>query len=326
MVRIPVFFDASTAAALSLFEGASVDRVLLEVGMGGRLDSTNIVQPKVTCIASIELEHTDVLGDRIEDIAFEKAGILKPGVPCVMGPLPDQARDIVRDRAKKVGAPLREFGVDFTVEMEPRATNRSEGPVPLAFRYCERDGFEIDTRLAVLGEHQVLNASLAIAAVRCLEVHSDDALKVAVASGLPRVELPGRLEILGRKPWIVVDEAHTAASADVLARLLTAFEASERHLILSISRGKNYDAILDSLLPVFERVTVTRSERHRSVDPDELASWIRARGYAHVEIFPEPRRAIRQARQQLDARGLLCAAGSVYLAGIAREELQSRVS
>jgi len=323
---VPTFFDATTAAALLLFKRASVDRVLLEVGLGGRLDSTNVVDPDVACISTIELEHTDILGDRIESIAFEKAGILKPGVPCVVGPLPDAARKVVRERANEVGAPLREFGIDFEVEVQREPSDRTGGPAAPAFRYREPDGFEVEARLGVLGDHQAVNASLAIAAVHCLEICSNDALKAAVKRGLPRVELPGRIEVISRAPWVLVDEAHTAESTNALVKLLPAFEASERHLVLSISRGKNLDAILDSLLPPFERVTVTRSEKHRSLDPTALAAEIRRRGHAQVEVCSEPRRAIQEARQRLGRGGLLCAAGSIYLAGIAREEFRRHVS
>ncbi len=319
---VPTFFDATTAAALLLFERASVDRVLLEVGLGGRLDSTNIVHPDVACISTIELEHTDILGDRIESIAFEKSGIVKPGIPCVVGPLPGPARDVVRERANEVGAPLREFGVDFEIDIQSEPPPVATGPVPRAFRYRERGGFEVDARLNVLGDHQAVNASLAIAAVRCLGGYSDDSLERAVREGLPRVELPGRVEIIAREPWVLVDEAHTVASTEALVKLLPAFEASECHLVLSISRDKKLGAILRSLLPSFDRVIVTRSEKHRSMDPVKLAAEIRQRGHVDVEVCPDPRRAVQQARKGVGRRGLLCAAGSIYLAGIAREEFR----
>ncbi len=179
-----------------------------------------------------------------------------------------------------------------------------------------------DARLKVLGDHQAVNASLAIAAVRCLGGYSDDSLERAVREGLPRVELPGRVEIIAREPWVLVDEAHTVASTEALVKLLPAFEASECHLVLSISRDKKLGAILRSLLPSFDRVIVTRSEKHRSMDPVKLAAEIRQRGHVDVEVCPDPRRAVQQARKGVGRRGLLCAAGSIYLAGIAREEFR----
>ena len=160
----PTFFDATTAAALLVFAGAGVDRAILEVGLGGRLDSTNAVAPAATCVTQIELEHTEILGDTIAAIAAEKAGILKPGAPCVVGWLDPDALAVVRERAAAIGAPLFEAGEDFElVSAEPDA----EG-LGCAFEYRESDGFVVAARLQLAGAHQARNAALALACVRRL--------------------------------------------------------------------------------------------------------------------------------------------------------------
>jgi len=313
----PSFFDATTAAALWLFADAGLEHAILEVGLGGRLDSTNAVDPQVTCITSIEREHTEKLGDTLAAIAGEKAGILKPGVAAVAGRLPDEAEQVVRARAADVGAPLAWLGVDFEAEVEGEPKS---GRTTL--RYRDSDGFECRAHLAVLGRHQVDNAALAIAAVRRWTDVASDRLPEAIASGLASAALPGRIELLGEQPWVIVDAAHTEASARALAGVLTSLAVPPGHLVLSISGGKDLDAILGALLPHAARITVTRAEPHRSLDPAEIAAASRAlEPGVHVSVLPDPRLAVRAAREGLGPDDSMCVAGSVYLAGVAREVL-----
>ncbi|MEE8508511.1 MAG: folylpolyglutamate synthase/dihydrofolate synthase family protein [Myxococcota bacterium] len=317
---VPTFFDATTAAALLLFSEAGVDRTVLEVGLGGRLDSTNAVSPAATCITSIELEHTDKLGHSLAAIAAEKAGILKPGVPCVIGSLPAEARQVVRARAEALAVPLFECGVDFSVEVE-------SGAAPSAgvkIRYREADGFEVEASLQTLGLHQAENAALAVALIRRLAVHPEDALVSASQKGLAGAWLPGRVELLERRPWIVVDSAHTGASARALARALSGIPAQRTHFVLSVSAGKDLGAILAALLPQASSLTITRAEPQRSLDPSQIAHTVRAADASLlVRVIPDPHLAVRAARARLGEADLLCVAGSVYLAGIARRVLGS---
>jgi len=314
----PTFFDATTAAALLLFEEAQVNRVVLEVGLGGRLDSTNVVDPAVTCVTSIELEHTEKLGSSLGEIAREKAGILKPGVPAVAGNLPAPARAALAERAREVGAEIAWLGSDFDVEVQNAG---SEG---LALRL--RDGpLTLDAKVPVLGAHQAANAALALACTRRARVAADGDLAAAAARGLATAELPGRIEVLHRAPWVLVDGAHTAVSAGALARVLASLPRRRSHLVLSISAGKDAASILAALLPEADEVTLTRAEPARSLAPDEIATAARAAapGLA-LRVEPNPQLALRAAREGLAADDLLCATGSVYLAGIARRVLRER--
>ena len=328
----PSFFDATTAAGLMLFRDAAVDRAILEVGLGGRLDSTNAVQSAVTCITSIELEHTDKLGDTLGEIAGEKAGILKPGVPCVVGRLPEEAARVVRERANLQGAPLFELGRDFDVRAEREVSSASDPRALVNLHFEARDGFEARGQTAVVGDHQLANAAIAIQAVRLLRRvgsrqtarETDGSTAAAVSRGLCQARLPGRIEILERDPWVIVDSAHTAASARALARSLECCKARQRHLVLSVSTGKDLPAILAALLPGTARITVTRAEPHRSLPADALAAEIRARAPdAHVVAVADPQRAVRAAREAIQHDDLLCVAGSIYLAGIARRALRT---
>jgi dihydrofolate synthase/folylpolyglutamate synthase len=312
-LRAPTFFDATTAVALVLFSEAKVDQCVLEVGLGGRLDSTNVVSPAVTCITSIELEHTEQLGDTLAKIAFEKAGILKPGVPAVIGELGDEAAEVVERRAAEIGAPIARLGREFEVEV------LDEDLDGLSLRL--RDGpLCVNARINALGRHQAKNAALALAcAARALESKPSARLSEAAVRGLGAAQLAARIELIDRSPWLLIDSAHTGASAAALAEVLPRIPARRSHLVLSISEGKDTAAILKSLLPRVDEVTVTRAEPLRSLAPEEVAKLIReASPRVAVRVVPNPHLALRAARERLGPEDLLCVTGSIYLAGIAR--------
>jgi dihydrofolate synthase/folylpolyglutamate synthase len=316
----PTFFDATTAVALVLFAEAKVSRVLLEVGLGGRLDSTNAVSPAVTCITSIELEHTDKLGDTLAAIASEKAGIVKPGVPCVVGQLPAEAMEVVEKRAAELGSPLLRLGHELEVR---EGAPSEEGRQGFAFRAV--DGFEIEAALPVLGAHQRDNAALAIAAIRALNAQTDAALAEAASSGLAHARLPGRLEVMRRRPWVLVDAAHTLASARSLGAVVESIGARRVELLLSVSADKELGAILGELLPLASRVWLTRADPIRSLDPTALAERVKALSPSlETRVVEDPMEAAERARAGLEDDAALVCAGSVYLAGVARRALLDR--
>lgn len=293
----PTFFDATTAAALLIFARADLDYVILEVGLGGRLDSTNIVDPRVCAITTIELEHTDKLGNTIAEIAAEKAGIIKPGIPCYVGRLVAEAEGVIHARARELAAPLFALGKDFE-------------PLP-------------GDVLRTLGRHQEDNAGLALACVSALvggTETADEATLARARAGIGEAELPGRVEVLGQAPLVIVDAAHTEASARELALVVAAQSAERRRLLLSVSEGKAVVAILGALLPHFDEVFVTRAEPHRSLDVPTLARAVREQGGdATVHEIEDPNQASLAARDATAPGDLLVAAGSIYLAGVARK-------
>lgn len=310
----PSFFDATTAAGFLLFAEAGVDVAVLEVGLGGRLDSTNACEPIVTAVTSIELEHTDRLGETLGEIAGEKVGIAKAGVPLVVGRMAEEPMDVIVNRAAEVGAPLARFGVDFESAL---LESTAEGS-----RFRFRDGdFETECTLAALGAHQIDNAAVAWAAVRR-------------GPGLPQVPpaqasrafagvvLPGRVEIVERRPTVVVDGAHTPVSAEALAGVLEGIPHGRLHVVLSVSVGKDVDAVCRSLTCAADDVTVTSAEPHRSMEPEALRAVVaRVAPQVRVHIEADPYRAVRSARAGLSPDDLLCVAGSVYMAGAARMAL-----
>jgi len=316
----PSFFDATTAAAFLLFRDARVDRVVLEVGLGGRLDSTNVVDPAVACVTSIELEHTERLGGTHAAIAAEKAGIVKPGRALVTGRLPAEAARVVEARAAAVGAPLFVLGRDFEVEVLGEPTLMG-----VRFRLWDGD-LSTELRIAVPGRHQVENAALALACVRRLGAHSAGTLADAARRGLERALLPGRIEVLGERPWLVVDSAHTERSAAALADALADVRRRRTRLVLSVSADKRLEAILAHLLPLADEAFVTRADPVRSLDPQQVARAVRAAAPAlPLHAVANPFLAVRAACEDLGTDDLLVATGSVYLAGLARRILRERL-
>lgn len=314
----PSFFDVTTAIAFLLFAEAGVDRAVIEVGLGGRLDSTNVVRPAVTCITSIELEHTDKLGPTEAAIAGEKAGILKPGVPAVLGRLGAEAEAVIRRRAAEVGAPVCALGEQFELRGEASST----GGVGQAFRFESQDGAAIDVSLPLLGEAAVLNAGLAIACVRALRAHPEDRVREAAARGLAGAVLPGRIEILANDPAVLIDAAHTERSARVLGRTLSTLAPGGCVLLFSISSDKNVEGVLAALLPSATRIWLTRSDLQRSVDPARLAERVRHhRPGLPIDLVDDPVAAARAARAALGPGERLVVVGSVFLAGAARRAL-----
>ena len=311
----PSWFDVTTAAALLLFEESELDAVVLEVGLGGRLDSTNVVSPCATAITSIELEHTEILGETLEAITFEKAGIVKAGVPVVTGVLPAAAREVVHARATELGAPLVELGVDLGLEVEDLGLDGS--------RIRVRDGaLVLELDLPVPGRHQAENAAVALACVRRAGLLGDGELEQSAAAAFESVRLPGRIEILARDPLAIVDSCHTDASARALAEVIGRTPRARTHLVLSISSDKNLSAVARALAPLCESVTATRAEPTRSLAPEEMAPVVRrlAPG-CEVHTVADPELALRSVCDEAAPDDLVVVAGSVYLAGIARRVL-----
>jgi dihydrofolate synthase/folylpolyglutamate synthase len=320
----PTFFDATVAAGLLLFRDSGLDRVILEVGLGGRMDSTNAVTPQVCAVTTIELEHTDRLGETLAEIAGEKAGILKPGVPVVSGVLPQEAADVVAAAARRQSAPLTvlnfDGGFSYTSETEPAVA--PDGQVGIRVRVVDA-GIDAEFALPVLGAHQAHNAAVALGCVNRLPGAARGAALVeAAVKGFAEVRLPGRIEVVGRAPWRIVDGAHTAKSAQALAEALTRFPRRRARLVLSVSAGKDLQAILAALAPGFDEITVTRAEPTRSLTPADVSATLRNLAPdATVHAVPNPHLALGAALEGVGPEDLVCAAGSVYLAGIARRVL-----
>ena len=295
----PSFFDVTTALAFLVFRDAAVDASVIEVGLGGRLDSTNVIDPRVSVLTSVHLEHTEQLGSSLEEIALEKAGILRPGVPLVHGPLAPEPAGVVLARAVALDAPVEEVRVSAV----------EQGAAEL--RVTLSDGRQL--RAPVLGLHQATNLALA---VRAVERFLGRELRPHELSSLEKLRLPGRVE---RRGDVIVDSAHTVESARALRETLAAVWPARRWvLVVSISRGKDAAGILAELAPQARAAVTTCAEPARSEAPDALEALAWAAGIGSVESRREPAEALARARSWRARGELLVATGSVYLAGAIR--------
>lgn len=299
----PSFFDVSTALALLLFRREGVQVGVIEVGLGGRLDSTNVVESRVSVLTSIQLEHTDKLGKTLAAIAREKAGILRKAVPLIVAPLPLEARGVVRARAEAVDATVEEVAVGDT------AMSLS------GLHVCLPDGREL--RSPVLGRHQAQNLALA---VRAVERFLGRSLGLRELETLRGLRLPARIERFGD---LVLDCAHSPDSARALAATIRElWPGRSWTLVLSISRDKDAAGVLDALAPAAQVLILTRAEPTRSADPSALLPLARAAGIDKVEIDDVPVGALERARALRSAGDLIVVTGSVYLAGEIRARLR----
>jgi len=312
----PTFFEATTAAAFDVFRRSGVEIAVIEVGLGGRFDATNVISPVAGAITTIDFDHQQHLGDTLGAIAFEKAGIIKPGMKVVMGDLRPEAADVIRRCAAERGATLVEAARDTRAEAEmidgrARLTlatpSASYGPVTLGLR----------------GEHQVGNA---IVAVRLLEVAADSGIPIprdAVEHGLATAEWPARLELLtierGRR--VLLDAAHNPEGARALAAYLTRWHPERLPLVIGVMRDKNVADIAHTLLPVVSSVIATAAPTPRAIPASDLARHLRAAGARDVRAEADPIVAIEMAFEFADT---ICVAGSIFLAGAVRDELRQR--
>jgi dihydrofolate synthase/folylpolyglutamate synthase len=296
--RIPdvTYFEAITAMGFLHFARSGVDMAVVEVGLGGRLDATNVLTPEVSVITSLSLEHMYLLGDTLAEIAYEKAGIIKPGIPAVSAPQ--------RAEAIKVLEAVSLDGQLFTARR-------------IAGGRSELDG---EYWIPLLGRHQLENATSGIAALDILRQQGFRVPVESVRGGLRTVRWPGRLEILSREPLVIGDGAHNPYSAEVLRQALEEWFPGQRWvLIFGASADKDVAGMLRILLPISDYVIVTRSDHPRAAAPVELADVVASVG-GGAEVSVNVRKSIRRGLAMMDPGGGLLATGSLHLVADVREE------
>jgi dihydrofolate synthase/folylpolyglutamate synthase len=323
----PTFFEITTAIALMHFADRCVDAVVLEVGLGGRLDSTNVCQPAVTVITSISLDHTKQLGDTTAQIAAEKGGIIKPGVPLVLGAVDAAAHDVLIHMARHHGARVIEASRDFDIAYRPPHEiddHAAAGELDFVSRAADQPLELRGAALRLLGMHQAANAGVTLATVLELRRQGWLISTDAMRSGLAEAALPGRIEVIARRPTVVLDVAHNVASVAALVECLhESFAARNRVLIFAASRDKDVRGMLRVLLPHFKRVIVTEyQENPRAVPVEQLAAWCREEldqsarpsDAGRLEACKRPIDALQLARHNARADHLICITGSFFIA------------
>lgn len=319
----PTFFEIVTALGFLHFVRRRVDVAVLEVGLGGRFDSTNVCCPLVSVITSISYDHTRQLGSTLDRIAGEKAGIVRPGVPVVSGVTAAEARPVIEATAARCRAPLQEIERDFRYAYEPGLVGRA-GDRASRVQVTTRQRAWPALELHLLGEHQASNAATAIAAVEALGRQGLTIRDAAVAAGLKTVHWPARMEVVSQSPMVVLDCAHNVASAQALVDTLdTSFAPRQRRLVFAASNDKDLVGMLQVLGPRFEHVHLTSFRNSpRCADPAPLAELLRGAGVP-CTVHPSASAALAAARQAARPDDLICVTGSVFLAGELRAELCS---
>ncbi len=321
----PTYFEIVTAAALCHFARQEVDAAVLEVGLGGRLDSTNVCTPIASIITSISLDHTKQLGDTLSAIAAEKAGIIKPGVPVISGVTADEPREVVRDVARQNGCRLFELGVDFDFAYHsPQHLEQAETMGRCDFS-CGATRLH-DVAVGLLGRHQAANAALAIAAVEELRHNDWRISEAAIREGLATVVWPARIEVVGRRPTVVLDGAHNAASIDALVQVLDeSFSARRRLLVFATTQEKDLQGMLTHLLGRFDHVIFTRYLNNpRGVAPERLQALAQQLFGVRYPVCASPAEAWKKVHCLATPADLVCIAGSFFIVAEMRRQLAAR--
>jgi dihydrofolate synthase/folylpolyglutamate synthase len=319
----PTFFEVATAVGFLHFVRRRVEAAVLEVGLGGRLDSTNVCDPAVALITSISYDHTKQLGNRLASIAAEKAGIVKPRRPAVSGAVVPEARLVIERICRERGAPLRQLGDDFHFRYQPgQISAQVTQPARVQVSTARRRWPILELNL--LGEHQAANAAVVIA---CIEVLRDQGWHLpddAVAAGLREMNWPARLEVIQRQPLVVLDCAHNVASAHaVVETLRTSFGATRRLLVFAGSSDKDLAGMFRVLTPHFAEAYLTRyTDNPRGVAAEDLAALWDANGGGSRALYRNPAEAWQAARSAAGTDDLICITGSVFLAGELRPLLK----
>jgi dihydrofolate synthase/folylpolyglutamate synthase len=310
----PSFFEATTAVAFEIFRAAQVDVAVLEVGLGGRLDATNVVCPVAAAITAVDFDHEEFLGNTLTAIAREKAGVIKPGIVVILGDNRPEVREVVEEASRAQAAMLVHAGGDVRVSATVEATGTTIDVHTPVREYA-------GVRLALRGRHQIQNAVTALRLLELLDLHTGLSVTApAIRTALEEVVWPGRLESmrLGETP-VVIDGAHNPAGARALASFLLETRQAPCPMVIGIMRDKNQAAMIAAFARAASRFIFTRVASSRSADPLHLAS-VSALHAKDVPVEIEPDSLIAVARATAAGTPVVVA-GSLYLAGEIRRRL-----
>ena len=320
------FFEFLTAMAFQYFSDKAVDLAVVEVGMGGRLDATNVLNPMLSIITNVGKDHCRVLGSSIREIALEKAGIIKRGGDVVVGVEGGLALSAIKGVANKRGASTYVAGKDFLVHQPGNARN---SVYPLRFDYsgkldCDGEGEALVMKglsVALLGLHQLKNAACALKAVELLDEKGFEIKRNAMRNGLKKVVWPGRLEILKKRPVVILDCAHNEEGAQALGEFLRSIEFRRLILVLGIMADKDIASIVRKLTPLASTVILTEPDYKRSADVETLGGCIP--GFTgKVIVRKKVSGACKEALMEAGSADAVCVTGSIFTVAEARRYLK----
>ncbi len=310
-------FEILTALAFAHFRDEKVAYQVLEVGLGGRLDATNVVRPDVCVITSISYDHMDVLGDTLAQIAGEKAGIVKSGSIAVSSPQSAEAMKVLDKICRQRSVKLVRVGSDVTWEL------KSFGPGGQAFQLQGlKDEYHL--KLPLLGEHQLENAATAVAAAEALTELGTDITRETIARGIENVDWPGRLQILRQKPWVIADGAHNGDSIRKLVMAIKQYFTFEKAVVIfGASSDKNIAAMATELASFPARVILTRTHHPRAVAVERLEEEFARQGIV-FDVSAGVESAVEKALSIAGPEDLVCATGSLFLVAEVMEYILKR--
>ncbi len=304
----PTYFEIVTAIAFQFFKEKNVDFAIIEVGLGGRYDATNIVNPIVTIITNVSYEHQNILGDKIEDISYEKAGIIKKGIPIITAAT-GKALDVIKKVASENNSTITIIDSDSWKKIRSG----------LEYQEYQVNGSlkEYNVKTSMLGKYQGENIAITINAIETLQMNGVYITDENIIEAFLKTNNPGRMEIVGFKPIILLDGAHNVAGITSLKITLKEnFLYNKLILIIGILSDKNIQAILDIIIPAADIIIVTKSQTSRAFDPFLLKDMI---GKKEVIVKEKINEAIKYAKTIAKHNDLICITGSLYTVGEARD-------
>lgn len=309
---LPTFFETLTLIAFCWFAQQQVDIAVLETGMGGRLDATNVVTPLATAITTIALDHTTELGDTLALIAGEKTGIIKPGVPVVSAVQQPGAAQVIRTRAVELNSPLVRVGEEIIFTPGCFHGNRQQFNVTGRLREYN------DLQIPLLGEHQILNATVAVALLECVAEawpEQSTAILNTIPAGLAQVKWPGRMQVIAEEPLTLIDGAHDPAAIEaLLAGLKRHFPRYKRRYVLGFMADKDWPQMLALLAPTAVEFIVAAIDNPRTATPAEIAKVAGGLGVPII-IAASISAALKLAEMRAKEGELICLTGSLYAVG-----------
>ena len=304
------FFEIYTALAFTYFADNAVDFAVIEVGLGGRLDATNVVDPLVSVITPISLEHTAILGNTHEAIAKEKAEIIKPNRPVVVAPQTSEAQAVFEAIAGDRDAPMDSVGRD--IHLKRKDWNINGQTFDLTTPLISYP----DLFLPLLGEHQAVNAATAIACIGRIRQEGYKVPRTSIYGGLKEVHWPGRMQVVGQSPGILMDGAHSPTSAEALCKAIReVFRYRRLILVVGLMRDKDLQAIGEVLCPFADEIITTQAFDNPRVTPAEEIAGAWSEIGANFHVCPNVREAIPLAQSIATTSDLICIAGSIYIVG-----------
>jgi dihydrofolate synthase/folylpolyglutamate synthase len=313
----PTFFEILTCVAFMYFAEEEVDMAVVETGLGGRLDSTNVIKPEVSAITTIGYDHTQILGNTLAKIAQEKAGIFKTGIPVISVPQTPEVKDALNKAARSIKAPLKFTGedIDFSYRFE---SSRLTGPHTRICLTTPRSKFE-HLPVPLPGEHQAINCGLALAILDTLKEKGYQINDQQALEGLAKTRLPGRMELICEDPRVLIDGAHNPPSMEALIKTIGQHISYDSMVVIfGCAVDKDVDGMLDQIAMGADKVIFTKNGTVRSADPEELALRFEERTGRMAQFAENVSDAVRVASSVATRGDIICITGSFYLAGEAK--------